>query len=306
MLLLATLFVAQADLELLDRIVAVVNDDVITLSELNQAAQPFLAENATDERRKKLHEDVLDQMIAERLLTQQVKEANLTVTEDEVNRAITDILRQNKITEDELKQAIESRGMAMSQYREDLKAQLVRLKIVDMKVRSRIQITESEIKAEYERVSRDQTREELVHIRHIFLRWGESPDPAEKERVLAQAKAAKERILAGAVFADVAKELSQGPTAAQGGDLGTMEKKSLLPELARGIAKLKAGEISAPIETQSGVHVVLVEERKLKEGPAYTQVRDQIYQQLYQQTVERQMKIWLEELRAESAVEIRL
>ncbi|MCK6548306.1 peptidylprolyl isomerase [Myxococcota bacterium] len=297
---------AQTERQLVDRIVAVVNEDVITLSDLEKAARPYLGLNDTAEKKQQLYRDVLEQLVAEQLMTQQIKEAKITVEDEEVDRAIKDILRQNNIDEEELRGAIESRGMSMGQYREDLKKQLVRLKIIDLKVRSRVVISDSEVKAEYDRSAQLEKREELISLRHLFFRWGESPDPAEKKRVLAAARAARDRVVKGEDFAAVAKEVSEGPTASSGGDLGEVSRNGLLPELSRAIEKLPTNQVSEPIETSNGVHVVRIDGRRAKESTAYAEVRNQIYQRLYQAEVERQMKLWVDELRAQGAVDVRL
>jgi peptidyl-prolyl cis-trans isomerase SurA len=306
-LLVASVFVASpSDRKMVDRIVAVVNDDIITLSDVENAARQFLPQNDTEEKKKNLYKDVLEQLINEQLIQQQVTEAKISVTEDEVDRAIKDILRQNNITEDELKQAVEGRGMTMGQYREDLKKQLVRLKIVDMKVRSRVVIPDAEVKAEYDRLSGQEKREELVSLRHLFFRWGDSPDPTERQRVLQRANEARQRIMSGENFADVAKQVSEGPTAAQGGDLGEVSRKGLLPELAKALQSLDVGQVSPPIETTNGVHVVKLEARKVKDATPFAEMRNQIYQKLFQQEVERQMKVWVDELRSQAAIDNRL
>lgn len=292
--------------QLVDRIVAIVNEEVITQSELEGAARSLLSEAEDDERKKNILREVLDQMISERLISQQIVEAKISVEEEEVERAIKDILRQNNISEDELKQAVEGRGMTMGQYREDLKTQLIRLKIVDLKVRARVQISDAEVKAEYERVASSEARDELVSIRHIFFRWGDAPSPPERTRVMKAAAEARKRVLAGEDFAAVARAISEGPTAANGGDLGELGRKGLLPELARAVEKLKVGEISGPIETKNGVHLVKIEGRRTKEAAPFAEMRAQIYQRLYTAEVERQMRIWVDELRAESAVRVRL
>lgn len=292
--------------ELVDRIVAVVNDQIITMSEVEAAAKPFMEHNTTEAKQKALYKDVLDQLISERLLSQQVEEADISVTDEEVERAIKDILKQNKITEAELQQAVEARGMSMGQYKEDLKSQLVRLKIVDMKVRSRVVIPEAEIRSEYEKRIANEKKEKVVTIRHLFFRWGESPDPGERQRVLARAREARQRVLGGEDFAKVAKEVSEGPTASSGGDLGEIGEKGLLPELAKALEGVKEGEITQPVETDNGVHVVQLMKRKQKQPTKYAAVRDEIYQKLYQKEVERQMKVWLEELKSSSAIDIRL
>ena len=296
-LLLLFALAAPGQREPVDRIVAVVNDDVVIESELEQTALQI--PQAT-------RAQVLEQLINERLMMQQIAEAKIEVTEDDIARSIQDILRTNRITEAELKAAIESRGMSMAQYKEDLKSQLIRLKLIQMKVHSRVVIPEAEIKAEYERRTRDDSKEVLVRIRHVFLRWGESPDPNERLRVLTAARAARQRVVGGEAFADVAKEVSQSPTAASGGDLGEMSQDGMLPALAKGIEGLKEGDVSEPIETDSGVHVVLLESRRRKAAVAYADARLQIYQELYQKEVEAQMKVWLEELRKQAAVTVLL
>lgn len=306
-ILLASL-VAQSpggDRELLDRVVAVVNDDVITLSEVEAAAKPYMAHNEGEERKKLLYTDIVDQLIAERLLSQEIKGAQITVTDDEVERAVQDILRQNKITEDQLRQAVESRGMSVGQYREDLKSQLIRLKLIDMKVRSRVVIPEADIKAEYERRTRDEIAEELVHIRHIFFRWGENATEEEKVAIRKKAEAARQRAEKGE-FAAVAKELSEGPTADKGGDLGELSGDGLLPELKAALKGVEPGTITPPIDTENGVHVVYLVARRSKKPTSYAELRDRIYQEMYQQRVEEQTKVWLDELRGQSAVNVRL
>ena len=290
--------------QLVDRIVAIVNDDVIILSELDDAENIPGINLSSDptERRKQL----LEQLINERLMQQQISEAKIEITEDELGRAIQDILRTNKITEAELKTAVEARGLSMGQYREDLKSQLIRLKLIDTKVRSRVVIPEAEIRAEYDRRVRDESKETLVRVRHVFLRWGESPDPNERTRVLTAAKAARQRILNGENFEQVAREVSQSSTAQVGGDLGEMNQTQMLPELAKAIGPMKPGDISQPIETPNGVHVVRLESRRSKASTTYAESRIKIYQELYQREVEAQMRVWLEELRKQAAVTINL
>jgi peptidyl-prolyl cis-trans isomerase SurA len=295
-----------ADRVLVDRVVAVINDEVVTLSELNAAAGPLLEGETAPERIRQIQTSSLDNLIAEKLIQQQIREARLDVTEEDVERAIDDICRQNGLSRDDLQQAIESRGMSMSQYRSDLEKQLVRLKLVDLKVRSRVVVSDTDVRAEWERMVAAEKRERLVKLRHMVFNWGESPDPAEKKRVLERAAKARGRVTAGEDFAAVAKELSEGPTATEGGDLGWLVDTKLLPEMSRVVMKMSPGQVSAPIETPGGVHLVLVEEAKLKEPEGFEQQRALIYQRMYQQEVERQMRLWIDELRAQSSVQVRL
>ncbi len=292
---------APGERELLDRIVAVVNDDVIIASELDTANQQRLglAGRASDRQ-------VLEQLINEKLMMQQISEAQVDISEQELQGAIQDIIRNNRVTMAELEAAVRAQGMSMAEYREDLKTQLIRLKLINIKVRSRVVIPEAEIKSEYERRTRNEPKEELLTIQHIFLRWGESPNANERQRVLAAAEAARKRVLNGERFAKVAKEISEGPTASSGGDLGELTRQQMLPALAKGTEGLAAGELSQPIETPNGVHVVFVKSVREKAGKTFEQMRNLIYSQLYEREVEAQMKVWLEELRKQAAVTILL
>ncbi len=292
--------------ELVDRIVAVVNEDVITLSELKRTATAYMRGATDPEQIERVHKTTLDNLIADKLLSQQVKEAKISVTPEDVDKAIDDIVRQNRMTREQLRQAVETRGMDMAQYRSDLESQIVRLKLIDLKVRSRVVVPESDIKVEYERRTSKEEREELLTLRHLFFRWGESPDPAERERVRTRANAARDRLLAGEDFAAVAKEISEGPTAGDGGLLGEIGRGGLLPELARAVAGLPVMKVSGLIDTANGVHVVRVDSIRKTEPTAYSELRPEIYQRLYQGEVERQMKEWIDDLRAQAAIDVRL
>lgn len=291
---------------LIDRVVAVVNDEVVTQSELDELAAPYIDRDASAEKRRAVLRTSLDTLISEKLLEQQIREAQLTVSGEDVERAIEDICRQNGLTREQLEEAITSRGMAITKYKSDLEKQLLRLKIVDLKVRSRVVVSESDVRQEWERQVSTEKRERQVKLRHFFFRWGEDADTAEKKRVTARAREARQRAVGGESFGDIAKELSEGPTATDGGDLGWLSGTNLLPELAREVIKMKAGDISQPIETASGVHVVSLEETKLKDPTSFDSVKNQLHARLYQEEVERQMRVWLDEVRESGSVVVKL
>ena len=292
---------------LLDRIVATVNDDIVTLTELKQAAGPYLARNRTPTKRAALYQDILRELVNERLLSQQVAEANIDVPESEVDAAIEDVLQQNGIDRSQLMAALQARNMDMQTYRRDIREQLVRLKLIDLKVRSRVSLPEEDIRLEYERRVRDDPAKVKVEIAHILLRFDEGAPEAEQERVLAAAAAARARVVEGGEdFGAVAQEISQGPTASSGGGLGVLEETTLMPELATAVKVLEPGEVSPPIPTRNGVHVVRLIDRQLERARSLEDMRAVIYQDLYRERVEQEMSKWLDELRAKSTVETRL
>ncbi len=286
---------------LVDRIAAIVNDDVITLSEVRLASQPMLQGGQSAAERDKLYQDVLEDLISQRILEQQVEASAIQVTESDVDRAVQDILRQNNITESQLEQALVAQNVSMAQYRENLREQLRQLKVVDQKVRSKDSISDQDIREEYDRVTRSEERKEFVEISHLFFLAGDDPEGAR-----AAAEAARARVDDGENFADVAKEVSKGPTAADGGSLGKLAVDGLLPELAAAVEPLEPGEMSGPVEAGSGYHIVLLQAREFQASQSLEEMTPRLRERLYQQAMERQMQLWLEELKANSAIDRRL
>lgn len=294
----------KAPRTLVDRIVAVVNDAVITQHELDQAAAPILASKHTEEEKQATQKAVLDRLIDERLMEGQVIENRIEVEPADIDRAIARIAADNQITPEQLQQAVMDRGMRLHDYRNTLRKQLQSLKLVELKVRSRVVVPEAEVKAEYRRQTLNKPPDVKLHIRHIFLPWS-SPDAKTREAVLSQLRAAKAKAEAGTDFGELAKAQSQGPTASEGGDLGELSERSLLPEMAKAVTKLQPGQISDPIETEAGVHLVQLLERKTAETD-YERQKAAIYQQLYAREVEAQMQVWLEEIKSEASIQILL
>ncbi|MGF1511003.1 MAG: peptidylprolyl isomerase [Myxococcota bacterium] len=289
---------------LVDRIAAVVNEDVVTESEVRLAARAQNTPEYDAVAREKVFQAALDSLIAEKLIAQKIEEAEIEVTQTDLERAIDDIIKQNSITRAELEQALAARGISMSQYRADLEVQLRRLKLIDMNVRSKVSVSEKEIREEYERRARAQPAKELVQIRHIFFRADESRDIPSATSL---ANAAYDRVSRGREeFAEVAKEVSEGPTAEEGGSLGEMSTKGLLPVLADAVKSLEPGDISKPLVTPNGVHVVLLEARRYEAGQPFEQVARQIREELFSREMEQQMQIWREELEAGAMIERRL
>ncbi|NJK89913.1 MAG: hypothetical protein HC923_11320 [Myxococcales bacterium] len=301
MLLTAAQAAGGAPGVLIDRIAAVVNDDVITLSEVEAAVRAFEAEGQGQADRSKLREQVLNDLIAERLLEQQISASDVTVDDAEIDRAVQDILRQNEITEDQLQQALDSRGMTMGQYREDLRDQLLRLRVIDRNVRSRVSISDEDVREEYERRTRNLAKKEIIRISHILI-----PFDGDEASANAKALAARSRVIEGEPFAEVASDVSKGPTASSGGSLGEVDVAGLVPEFKMAVSQMRVGDVSEPIAVQDGFHILVLQDRRFDAGEAYESVAANIRDQLYQREVERQMQIWLEEVEAASAVERRL
>lgn len=290
---------------LLDRLVATVNDDVVTLSELRTSARPYLSQNPGPDQRIKLYTDVREELINERLMDQQIGEADITVSDGEVEAAIADILRRQSITREQLMEAVTVRGVSFETYKNDVKDQLTRLKLIDLKVRSRVVITEEDLKAEFESQTRDEVAKSRVEISHILLRFEEDATPQDKQKILERARDLQARVTKSPdSFSLVARETSQGPTASRGGSLGELAEEELLPELAIAVKPMEIGQISDPIVTPSGIHIVKLEGRRKELKENFEAAKGRLRLQLQQQRVDDQMKVWIAELRKDAALRV--
>lgn len=288
---------------LVDRIAAVVNEDIITLSEVRTAAAPLVEPQYDAERVRRLHQDVLENLISQTLVDQQLDEANIQVTDAELDRSIADILQQNNLTQEQLEQAILARGMTMKDYREQVREDLRRQQLFQLNVNHRIQVSEKDVKEEYERLTRDDPERLVVNLSHFLFRIDGDQDESE---AVASAEAAIARVQAGEPFEAVAQDVSQGPTAASGGKLGELSTQGLLPSLARVVEKLPAGQLSQPVVTPNGVHVLLVTDRRVERERTYAEMSGKIRLELMQKAQQDQIEIWLNELKSRASIDRRL
>ncbi|MFC3674428.1 peptidylprolyl isomerase [Ferrovibrio xuzhouensis] len=162
---------------------------------------------------------------------------------------------------------------AVKQQLEAAREQVLQHAYLEKKVRT--EVTEATLKARYEQLLKSQPPEEEVHARHILV-------PTE-----ADAKAALEEVKKGADFAEVSKKRSTGPTAATGGDLGFFTKEKMVPEFAEAAFKLQPGQVSEPVKTQFGWHIIKVEERRKAPPPTFEESRQQIFDMMSNEVVEK-------------------
>ncbi|HSM74701.1 MAG TPA: SurA N-terminal domain-containing protein, partial [Desulfobacterales bacterium] len=214
--------------EVVDRIVAVVNDDVLTLVELDQAIQPYRNKLGTmgyspDKERQmlfKVREDILNQLINEKLTDQEIREANISVSEGEVDAAIERLKAARFLTEEDLQAALARDGMSLEDYRRRVRDQLLRTKLVNRQIKSKIVITKEDVKAYYEQ-HRDQFGgERKYHLRNIIMQVPPSAGEQEKQAVFRAMSAVHAKLKAGESFEALARQYSQSPMAGEGGDLG--------------------------------------------------------------------------------------
>ena len=281
-----------------DRIVAVVNTDLIMLSELQsevsaeekQLEQRYRGEEL-QRRLRQAQYSVLTRMIERKLQLQLAKTKGVEVTDDEVNRAVQELRRQGETVNE-----------SNPNEKRLLREQLLLLKVVDREVRSGIMISEAELQRYYERhISRFMLPEEY-RISQIYIR----PRPGQDRR---EARARADAVLAslrqGADFADLVLRYSDGPEATRGGNLGYIRQGELLPEIERALTTIQPGDVAGPIETADGFHLIRLDEKKPPQFWPFEEVKTEIHGLVYQQKSENVYQFWLADLKSRAFVEIK-
>ncbi len=285
-----------------DRVVAVVNDDIITLSDLQREETQKKNESKdikTDER------TVLEDMIDRKLQMAAAKKAGMDVTDKELTDAVADIMKRNSFDTKKFETALAKEGLSLDQYKQELREQMTLSRMFNKYVRSGVVVDEAEVRSYYDRNRASYALPEEVRLRQIYLSLPDNATPAQTAAVKAAAQAAYERACKGEDFLRLVHESSFGSTASDDGDLGFMKREHMLAEIQEAARPLKVGEISKPFLCSGGYHIIRLEEIRTPVTP-YEKVKDDIMDTLYKQKVENTYRSWLQTLRSDSHIENKL
>lgn len=308
MLLLAPLSGVRA--ETVSRIAAVVNDELITTHQLDRKVAERLTAEAGGqtlpaEKTDALRRSVLSELVEEALVRQRIDELGLKVTDEEIEAAIQDVQKQNKLTREQLVQALQFEGMTFEAYRENLGKQILRFKLLGREVQSKVEVTNQEIR-DYFRAHIDDFREPAyVRLARLTFPLPAKATAVQIEAVRTKAEAAHARLRQGEDFYSVLLS-STADQSAEGGDLGSFKAGELTAAFERAVQDLKEGEVSAVIETPDGFHILRVEERSPGKIRQFDAVQDEIQKAIADQKTEVRFKEWAQGLRKSAYIDIRL
>ncbi len=301
-----------ADAVVVDRIVAVVNDDLITLFDLNQTFRPY-EENikalgyAPEREREtlfKLRTDLLNQLIERKLSDQVAKKNNIEVSEQEIDSALERIKDARALTDDDLRAGLAQQGLTLEEYRKNLKQQLLRNKLVNREVKSKIVITEDDINVYYD-VHREKFAGELkYHIWNIFIRIPEFADESTRRLALEKMEAVITQLTQGRSFESLAVDDPDSPMAPKGADLGLFKLDELSPELQEAVRGMKTGDFSPILKTDMGYQIIFVQKIVETESKSLATVKSEIHEILYNEAVDNRFQTWLKDLRKHSHIKI--
>ncbi len=312
-LMLAGLLLVPASgfAKLINAIAAVVNDEIITLYEVDREAQSTIREaekkSALDDAaRSQIRSTVLDRLVDKKLVEQKIRELNIKVSEEEIRQAIDDVKKQNNLTQEALVSALANQGLSFDQYRVQLQEQLEKLKLVSMEVRSKIQVGETEMQEYYEANRAKYTEDDTFRARHIFFRTSEKAPAEEIKRTMTTALMVPAEAKGGKDFIELAKTYSEDPAARKdGGALGPFKKGEMLPEMEQAVMALKPGEVSELVYTSAGFHIIKLEEKISGKLKPFDSVKAEIEETIYRKKSEERFSQWAKEIRSKASIEIK-
>ncbi|WP_022854161.1 SurA N-terminal domain-containing protein [Thermodesulfatator atlanticus] len=294
-------FVKISQAKIVDRIVAVVNDDVITLSELDQAAAPLFKQYLQgvkdpiqrEQIKQEIRKKVLKQLIDEKLIEQEIEKRGIKASDEEIKTFIEHFKQQNGLDDKELRKLLASQGLTFDEYRKQVAKQIKRIKLVQSRIQQ-IVVTPEEIERYYRKhyLSEQKTKYELAAI----ITNGKD---AEK-----RIQKAYQELLAGKHFAQVAEKYSDIPESGKG--LGSFSLDELAPQVRKTLAGLKPGAFSKPIKVGNSWQIFRIINVKKEGTKALTEVKKEIENKLRQEKIDQALNNWLKELREQAYIRILL
>jgi len=297
---------------LFDGVVATVDSEPILMSDLREEITPFLADlksqgvsaQQIQQEMEKAVQKALDRYIERLLLYRKAINEGLQVDEKEIEDRVNKIKKRYGSPE-EFKQLLEESGESMSEFRERIKQQLIALSYA-MKKRKEfekeITVSEPDIAKYYNEHIEEFQNPQRTKVRRIFL--SASKDSDERAKVKEHIMEIYDRIKQGADFGSVAENESQGPEADRAGLIGWVSKGDLVPELEQAIENLSIGDISPPIETEWGFHILKVEEKEGNEKLSYEKVRIIIEPKIKEQYINERYQKWLNEIKKTARIRV--
>jgi peptidyl-prolyl cis-trans isomerase SurA len=296
--------------EVTDRIVAIVNGGIITLYELNTSIKNLTGMDAGQLREKdeenfhKVSRAVLNSMINELIADQHASKLGIMVAEKDVEEAIERVKIDNELTQEDLIYSLKKEGITFEGYKERIKQEIEQARLVNHEVKSKIVITEAEMKDYYDKHIKDFIEEDKVLLARIFLPVKEPINNDEVAEVKALGNDILRRLDNGEDFFGLSMKYSKGPAAEEGGKLGWIKMENIEPALREKIENLSPGEHSDLDRIGSGFQILKVLEEKKGKIKQFEDLRSAIRSKLFKEKVEEKYAIWLKKLRDESYIKV--
>ncbi|MET0501564.1 MAG: peptidylprolyl isomerase [Candidatus Binatia bacterium] len=308
---LLVLFRQTAPARVIEQLIVVIDGEPYTLSNVGTYAKTKMGREFPSGDLKKINEsdrDVLEQFITEKLLEAEARESGIKITDPEVIQYIDEIKKRNRLSDDDLKTVLSREGQTFESYKASVRSELERGEILNRQVRAKVNITNDDVERYYKVNASKFRSEERVRLRHILLALPKTATPEEVQAATEKATDLYKRIVAGADFAELAREFSEGAGQADGGEIGWVNRGTLISGLEEvAFEKLSVGQVSAPFRTNMGVHIVKLEARDRGAVAPLATVAPKIKEELQAKALEERFQKWLKgDLRRKHRVEVKI
>ena len=301
--------------EVVDKIIAVVNDEVITLAEFNTAFDPYL-KNIEDNYKGKDKEALINQskeaflkrLVDNLLIEQEAKKLgkSVVIKDEEIMEVVRDMIAKRKSNMEDLKKNLAREGTSLESLKKDIRSQMVRMRLLRWEIKSKVMVSDEEIGEYYTKNRQDYEGKEAVQLKQIFLALPAKADKKTKAKIKEETGQLRKRALAGEPFELLAVKYSQGPGAAQGGDIGFIEKGTIIAAVDSVAFSLPMGQVSEVIESDIGFHIIKVVDKKGAGLKPIATVREEIKAKIEDEKLEKKYEEWITSIRKKSFIEIKM
>jgi len=309
------LLCAPVSAEVIDRIIAVVNDEAITLYEFNAAFEPYQKNiensykgNDKEAIIKQTRAAFLQRLIDNILIEQEAKKsgAGSIIKDEEVMDVIRDIMAKQKLSMQDFLKNLAKEGNSLESVKKEIRMQMMRARLLRREIKSKVIVTDEEIGEYYNKNRQDYEGQETVRIKQLLLLIPSNADKTAIDKVKNEAMQLHKRVMDGESFDLLIVKYSQGPAAAQGGDVGYVGKGTIIPEVEKVAFNIPLGKISEVIESSVGFHIIQVVDKKGAGLKPIAAVREEIRTKLEDEKLDKKYEEWIASVRTKSHIEVKM
>jgi len=284
--------------DMVDQVVATIDGVPVTQSDLER----YVVERGGTE--EPTREDLAN-YVTEELLSKQAKARDIVIDDEQIEAYVAQVKAQRGLTDAQFEEALADQGLTVEVYRREVRAELEKGELMNREIRNRVSVSDEQVRRYYDSHEDDFALAERVRLRMILIPLPPEASPEDAARVEVAVRVLHAKLQSGENFAEMARQVSAGPGAEQGGDLGFFERGQMVKPVEDVAFRLKEGSISHPIRSPAGFHILKVEERQGSVEQPFEAVEEMIREQLYQEELQERYERWLrEDLRDAHHVEI--
>jgi peptidyl-prolyl cis-trans isomerase SurA len=297
---------------IVDRVVAVVNQEIIMLSEVEILINPLSEEIVADDRLAKrervqaLYRQVLEKLIEEKLIDQEVKKSGVKVSSKEIEATLDEVKRRSGATQADLEKALAADGLTLETYKKQIEKVLQRKKLISWAVKVETKAGEKELRDFYEKNRERYRANETYRPGHILFVIPKGATPEEIREIRRKCQKVLERIKGGEDFGEMALLYSEDASSKNRGDLGNFRRGELLPAFEREALRLKVGEVGNIVRTEFGFHIIKLLDQRGTDPFPFEEVKEKVQVDFYDSEMEKAFRRYISTLRQKSVIEIKL